>query len=88
MTNSQQTDDFRQLITEHAQLIRLCAAGLCQLIALVLVLTAPSGYLYGGQRAVVILLMIAAPVLGAWSLYAYLPPAKPSQPVAHERTPR
>jgi hypothetical protein len=86
MTNTQQTDDFKQLVTAHAQLIRLCAAGLCQLIALVLVLTAPSGYLYGGQRTVVILLMIAAPVLAAWSLYAYLLPAEPSQPVAHERT--
>jgi hypothetical protein len=73
---------------EHADSIRLVGAGLCQVLAFVLIINS-SGFIYGGKETFTVLFMLAASVLAGWSLYGFLRPkeaAEPPKPV-HERMP-
>ena len=55
-------------VAEHAQAIRLVSAGVAQAIALLLIITAPLNFVYGGREMLVTLLMIVAGGLAGWSV--------------------
>jgi hypothetical protein len=58
----------------HAQPIRLAAAGLCQVLAFLLIINS-SGFIYGGRETFIVLLMLAATILSSISLYRFLRPS-------------
>lgn len=55
----------------HAQPIRLAAAGLCQVLAFLLIINS-SGFIYGGRETFIVLLMLAATILSSISLYRFV----------------
>jgi hypothetical protein len=65
----------RTYIMEHAQPIRLVAAGVCQLIAFLLIIDS-SGFIYGGHEVFIVVLMLAATGLAGYALFRYLRPAE------------
>jgi hypothetical protein len=58
----------------HAQPTRLAAAGLCQVLAFLLIINS-SGFIYGGRETFIVLLMLAATILSSISLYRFLRPS-------------
>lgn len=55
-------------VAEHAQAIRLVSAGVAQAIALLLIITAPFNFVYGGREMLVTLLMVVGGGLVGWSV--------------------
>jgi hypothetical protein len=66
-----------KFVLEHAQPIRLAAAGVCQVLAFVLILGS-SGFIYGFKETFILILMLAATVLAGISLYRFLRPTNDS----------
>jgi hypothetical protein len=65
-------DIDREWIVAHAQPIRLVSAGVCQLLALILIITASYNFVEGTREIFVVLFMLAATVLAGISLYRFL----------------
>lgn len=73
MTTSKAEVDLAYVL-EHAQPIRLAAAGLCQALAFLLLISS-SGFIYGGRETFIVLLMLAATALAGISSYRFLRPS-------------
>jgi hypothetical protein len=58
-------------VAEHAQTIRLVSAGVVQAIALLLIITAPFNFVYGGREFGTVFLMLVATGLATWSLLVH-----------------
>lgn len=58
-------------VAEHAQAIRLVSAGGAQTIALLLIITAPFDFVYGGREFWTVILMLVATGLSTWSLLVH-----------------
>ena len=58
-------------VAEHAQAIRLVSAGVAQAIALLLIITAPLNFAYGGREFGTVILMLVATGLATWSLLVH-----------------
>ena len=59
-----------KFVLEHAQPIRLIAAGACQVLAFLLLLSS-SGIVYGNREMFIVILMLAATVLAGFALFRY-----------------
>jgi len=68
-------DIDRAYLAEHAQPIRLVGAGVCQLLAVLLILDS-SGFIYGGHEVFIVVFMLAATALAGYALFRYLRPAE------------
>ncbi len=78
-TKTEPSNNFdREWVMEHAQPIRLVGAGVCQLLAFILIIDS-SGFIYGGHEVFIVVLMLAATGLAGYSLFRFLSPGGPSQ---------
>ncbi|MGD0378142.1 MAG: hypothetical protein ABSB01_26655 [Streptosporangiaceae bacterium] len=78
MGTTSNTKIDRAFVLEHAQPIRLVGAGVCQLLAFVLIIGS-SGIIYGGKETFIVLLLLAATALAGISLYRFLRPGHASE---------